>query len=63
MPKELRDRYGLNPGTKIAFVPSAQGIVIQKGSSDAAPLKAAFGVIKDRVSTDDYLKKIRGKAE
>lgn len=63
LPKELRDRFGLAPGTKIAFVPSAQGIVIQKGSSDASSLKEAFGVIRDRVRTDDYLKKIRGKSE
>lgn len=63
LPKELRDHLGLAPGMRVSFVPSPQGILIRKASSQAAPFREVFGVIKDGVSTDDYLRRTRGKVE
>lgn len=63
LPKELRDRLGLKAGTVITFVPSKQGILIRKAPSGESALKSVFGVVKDGLGTDDYLKNIRGDVE
>ncbi|MBI3540711.1 MAG: AbrB/MazE/SpoVT family DNA-binding domain-containing protein [Deltaproteobacteria bacterium] len=62
LPKELRDRMGLKPGTSVRFVPSPKGILIQRDSAED-PMGEVFGVLKDGIRTDDYLKETRGKAE
>ncbi len=62
LPKELRDHLGLKPGTVVAFVPSDQGILIKRSSSSSS-LREVFGVVKDKIPTDDYLRQIRGKKE
>ncbi len=62
LPKELRDHYGLRSGVKIVFIPSPQGLLIRKGSDEQGnPLREVFGVLKDKIRTDDYLKQTRGK--
>ncbi len=64
LPKELRDRLGLRPGTEIRFLPSKDGILIQKAiNPDKDPFGEVFGIIKDGQRTDGYLAKIRGKVE
>lgn len=63
LPKELRDRLGLKPGTTVQFKATGKGILIQKGSREGNPFQEVFGIIHDRQSTDDYLRKVRGKVE
>ncbi|HCU23917.1 MAG TPA: AbrB family transcriptional regulator [Deltaproteobacteria bacterium] len=63
LPKKLREHLGLAPGVKVTFVPSPQGILIRKSGSRAASLREVFGIIKDRVGTDAYLRRTRGKVE
>ena len=63
LPKGLRERLGLKPGTVVSFTPSAQGLLIRKTASETNPMREVFGVLKDRTRTNDYLHKIRGKVE
>ncbi len=53
---------GLKPGTSVRFVPSPKGILIQRDSAED-PMGEVFGVLKDGIRTDDYLKETRGTAE
>lgn len=63
VPKKLRDRLGLKPGTVVTFVSSHKGILIRKADNRADPFKEIFGVVKDGLRTDDYLRKTRGNVE
>lgn len=62
LPKELRDRLGLKPGTTVTFVPSEQGILIKRAAASSS-LREVFGTVKDKIPTNDYLKQLRGKVE
>lgn len=59
LPKNLRERLGLKPGMVVVFVPSPQGLLIKK-VGDEGHMREVFGVLKDGIKTNDYLKKIRG---
>jgi antitoxin PrlF len=63
LPKELRDRYGLVPGTKVSFCRSPRGVLIQKEKKGVQAVHEVYGIIKDDVETDDYLDLTRGKVE
>jgi AbrB family looped-hinge helix DNA binding protein len=43
IPKSLRDKYKLNPGTKVFFEETAEGIILKH--IDAAFIKKAKGII------------------
>ena len=63
LPKKLRERLRLDAGTKVTFKASPQGIVIRRASGVGSPVRDVYGVLKDRVRTDAYLRKLRGKVE
>lgn len=63
LPKKLRERLGLRPGAKVVFEASPGGLLVRKAVGEASPLKEVYGILKDRIRTDDYLKKTRGKVE
>ena len=43
IPKELRDKYKLKPGTKVIFEETAEGIILKQ--VDAAFIRSAKGII------------------
>lgn len=63
LPKELRDRLGLRPGTVVTFTVSPAGLVLKKSKSKKADLRSVFGIIKSDKDTDELLKELRGNVE
>ena len=63
LPKSLREQFGIKPGMVVRFDPSSEGLVIRKVTSGPHPIQEVFGILKDGVKTDDYLRKLRGKVE
>lgn len=63
LPKKLRNRLGLKAGTRVTFVPSRQGLFIRKASAEGNPLQEVFGIVKDGLKTDKYLRQTRGDVE
>ncbi len=43
IPVELRDRFGIKPGDRVAFVEEGEKIVMQRQET---AIEAAFGIIK-----------------
>ena len=55
IPKRIRNKYGIKSGVKVAFIESADGVVIKP--MDAAYFESFAGLYKDSLpSTDEYLK-------
>lgn len=63
LPKRLRERLGLAPGTRVVFEPSASGLLVRKTAGGSGPLREVYGTLKDGIKTDAYLRRLRGKVE
>ncbi|MBI4238966.1 MAG: AbrB/MazE/SpoVT family DNA-binding domain-containing protein [Deltaproteobacteria bacterium] len=63
VPKRLRDRFGLRPGMRVRFAASRQGVLVQKEERAKSVLRRAYGVVRDGVATDAYLRTIRGSVK
>ena len=62
IPISLRKRYGLQPNVEVEFVAEGDGIRIQKrGMGSANPVRALRGVLKKRLTVDQYIEDIRGR--
>lgn len=65
IPKLLRDKLGIVPGTEISFKLQNGKIILTKEFAHD-PVAAVYGCLKKTVpykSTDDYINEIRGAAE
>lgn len=63
MPKAVRDKLGLRPGTRVAFEVTANGALMRKG--ERGPAKAVDrvrGILKRERSTDVLISELRGPA-
>lgn len=58
IPKELRDRFGLKPGTEIKFEVLDGAITMLKSIGEDSIIKWR-GQGKLKIGTDDYLRQIR----
>ena len=61
IPKPLRDRLGLRPGTVVVFEAMEGNLVGHKQISDDPVAKwRGKGKLPDKLSVDEYLKRMRG---
>jgi antitoxin PrlF len=62
IPKGLRDRLGIEPGTVLEFDAEGGRLVARKaGGRD--PVDSVYGVIDLPRGTDDALRRLRGRAD
>ncbi len=65
IPKELRDKFGIVPGTKVDFVESADGIRLRKVINPMAGQKV-LGCLKQELAdktVDAWVNDLRGPVE
>jgi len=61
IPKALRDKLGIRPGTTLEFAASNGTLVVRKAETD--PVSIVFGCLGRRVDSDKFIRKIRGGAD
>ncbi len=61
IPKQLRDRFGLNQGVEVKIIPTEQGLLIQKRTASKHPVDRVYGILGKGGSTEDYLEEVRGR--
>ena len=62
IPKAIRERYGLRPGSEVRFLAHDRQIVLEKAQTDDVWDKY-YGYLKGKVPwkrTDDFIRAIRG---
>ena len=62
IPKEIRDRLGLRPGSRLEFTAENGRLVGLKADLDRDPVTAVTGIIA-AMDVDAYLQETRGPAE
>jgi antitoxin PrlF len=61
VPKAVRDRLGLRPGTTVVFEPTADGVLLRKGDKGVPrPVDRVRGILGRRTATDAILDDMRG---
>ena len=58
IPKALRDKLGIRPGTTLEFSASQGSLVARKAQSDA--VATVFGCLGKGIDTDAFMKSVRG---
>lgn len=63
IPKNLRERYGLQPNVDVDFVDDGKGIRVVKRSEGAKRVASIRGIADIRYagSVDEYIEEIRGR--
>lgn len=61
IPKQLRDRFGMNHNVEVVITPTDDGLLIQKRKSVKHPVDRVYAVIDNALNTDDYIDQIRGR--
>ena len=61
IPKQLRDRFGMNHNVEVVITPTDDGLLIQKRKSAKHPVDRVYAVIDNALNTDDYIDQIRGR--
>ena len=62
IPKALRDRLGMKPGTELEFEADGGRIIISKVTQKAS-LRSVVGVLSDGRRTDEVVRELRGDAD
>ena len=62
IPKALRDRLDLRPGQVLEFR-EERGRLIGTKRPDVDPIRRAYGVLKMGETTDEALRRLRGRAD
>jgi antitoxin PrlF len=62
IPKALRERLGIVPGTEIEFEAEAGRLIGRKADSQA-PIDRWYGTLQVAESTDEFMDAIRGPVE
>ena len=60
VPKQLRDKLGLRPGTVVEFELRDDGVLLKKGVRGTHPVDQVFGILKLRKPVDSVLDEMRG---
>jgi antitoxin PrlF len=60
VPKQVRDKLGLRPGTVVEFEFTESGVVMRKGHKGERPVDRLRGVLRDAKRTDDCVDDMRG---
>lgn len=59
IPKPLRDKLGIRPGTALEFAARDGTLVARKAETD--PVSSVFGCLGGRVDTDKLIRALRGE--
>ncbi|MGH2765893.1 MAG: AbrB/MazE/SpoVT family DNA-binding domain-containing protein [Actinomycetota bacterium] len=62
IPKAIRDRLGIRPGTQLDFEAERGRLVARKVNSQD-PVDAVYGILKMEGSVDDFIREIRGEPD
>ena len=60
IPKPLRDRLGIRPGTVLEFSARNGALVARKAETD--PVSQVFGCLGGRIDSDKFIRALRGDA-
>ena len=60
IPKSLRDKLGIRPGTALEFSARNGTLVATKAQTD--PVEQVFGCLGRKVDTDRFIRELRGDA-
>jgi len=63
IPKTVRDRLGIEPGEVLEFEEGTAGQVVARKASTRDPIDDVYGVIDLDKSTDEFVRRLRGKAD
>ncbi len=63
IPKAIRRRLGILPGSVLTFEADQGRLVARKADDKEDPILAVTGIIKDAVDVDAYLEETRGRVE
>lgn len=58
IPKALRDKLGIRPGTTLEFAASNGCLIARKTETD--PVASVFGCLRKRIDSDKFVRKLRG---
>ena len=58
IPKPLRDKLGIRPGTALEFTAKDGALVVRKTETD--PVSKVFGCLGGRIDTDRFIRSLRG---
>ena len=61
IPKALRTRYGLKPGTEVEFVATGGGVTIRRSESLRERILSLVGILDLGVDTDQWIEEMRGR--
>lgn len=61
IPKALRDKLGIRPGTALEFTARNGMLVAQKAETD--PVSKVFGCLARGIDTDRVIRELRGEIE
>ncbi len=57
IPKPLRDKLGIRPGTALEFIAKDGTLVARKAETD--PVSQVFGCLHRRIDTDKFIRALR----
>ena len=60
IPKVIRERYGLRPGSEVRFVEKGRRVVLEKGKGEDVWDKY-YGFLKVNKRTNDFFRLLRGR--
>ena len=60
IPKPLRDKLGIRPGTTLEFIAKDGTLVARKAETD--PVSQVFGCLGRRINTDEFIRALRGSS-
>ena len=61
IPKALRDKLGIRPGTALEFTAKDGTLLARKAETD--PVAKVFGCLGERVDSDRFIRSLRGDAK
>lgn len=62
IPKPIRDRYGLRPGSQVRFVEEDRRVVLRKaGAAEGDVWDKYRGFLKSRMKTEEIFRLLRGR--
>jgi antitoxin PrlF len=61
IPKPLRERLGVKPGTVLDFTEENGRLIAVKAPPATDPISAVYGCLGKRFHTDAFIREIRGK--
>ena len=60
VPKSVRVRLGLRPGTTVEFELTDTAVLLRKGQTGVRPVDRVRGILDRRAATDDIVADMRG---